>query len=126
MQIIRDYQAILNQFDFYGSYVTEVKWSEDLFDLILTVNYFHDMPKGCKNCDVLVILKDCDVALFNVSQDAKQDITADDRMAISYNAYSIESFNVTKENNHLKLIVGTTIKNHKWLEAKCRELWIEI
>ena len=125
MKRIRDYQAVLHQFDFYGSYVAEIKWSEDLFDLILTVNYFDDLPSGCKNQDIRIILKDCDVAIFSVPQEAKRGIAGNNKMAISYVAYSIESFDVIKENSKLKVIIGTTINNHRWLEADCCELWIE-
>ena len=125
MRIIKDYQAIKDKFDFYESYVTGIKWSEDLFDLILTLNYFNDQPSGCKNKDINVILKDCNVALFNVPQEAKEDLAANNRMAISYVAYSIETFEVIKEANNLKVIVGTTTNNHKWLEANCCELWVE-
>ena len=122
---IKDIKTILENFDFYESFVTKIKWSKDLFDLIITVNYFWDSPSGCKDKDINIILKDCDFAKFDVTKSVIKQKTAENRMAISYCAYCIESFEITGEQSNLEVNVYTTTENHTWLTAKCKNVLVE-
>jgi len=125
MKIVKGHEKIIKQFDFFESYVTKIEWSEDLFDLIITVNYFWQDKNDCQNQNIKIILKNCTFVSFDSPQNNVQSSAFERSMAQSYVLYSIQSFSVRKEKNKVDLKIGTTELEHQWLNAQCFDLWVE-
>ncbi len=125
MKIIKGYDNICRQFDFFESYVTKIEWSSDLFDLMICVNYFWQDKNECQNKDVKIILKNCSYASFDSPQNIGICIEEENSMAKSYVLYSISSFKVKKDENALSVDIDTTERDCHWLNAKCSDLWVE-
>lgn len=125
MQIIKSKEEIMNRFDFFESYVNKIAWSEDLFDLIITVNYFWQDENNCKDCDVKIILKNCTFVSFDSPQNSINCNNFERTLADSYVMYSIQTFEVEKDKDKLIVQIGTTELNHKWLKVQCSDLWVE-
>lgn len=125
MKIAKGREKIMKQFDFFESYVNKIEWSDDLFDLIITVNYFWQDENNCKDCDIRIILKNCTFVSFDSPQNNINCNNYERTLASSYVLYSIETFLVEKNKDSLNVQIGTTILNHKWLNAQCTDLWVE-
>lgn len=125
MKIVKGVEKIRQQFDFFEGYVSKIEWSKDLFDLIISVNYFWQDNNNCQNKEVKIILKDCTQATFNSPQNSGICSDIDKSMAKSYVLYSIQLLNIEKENDKWRVIIYTTELEHKWLDALCSEMLVE-
>ena len=50
---------------FYECYISGIKWNNTLEDLLISVNYFWDEPKGYKEKDIILNFKKCTKVAFN-------------------------------------------------------------
>ena len=125
MKIVKGFEKIEKQFDFFESYVDKIEWSEDLFDLIITINYYWQDENNCKNRDIRLILKNCTYVSFDSPQNKINPSTFERTSAYSYVLYSIQSFLTKKNTDNINVQIGTTELDHKWLNAQCSDIWVE-
>lgn len=61
---------VLEHFDFTDSIVTEVRWADNLIDLIVVVDYYWDIQEGHDNTRMIkIIFEHCTKADFQISTD---------------------------------------------------------
>ncbi|MCG3086909.1 hypothetical protein [Sporosarcina cyprini] len=62
------FQDVIENFDFKDSVVTEVRWSDNLMDLIVNVDYYWDIQDGHDTTRILkIIFESCQKVDFQIS-----------------------------------------------------------
>jgi hypothetical protein len=117
-------QDVLKNFDFTDSVVTEVKWADNLTDLIVVVDYYWDIQEGHNATRLLkIFFKNCKKADFQISTD----------LPLSPNEVSKESlFTIVlfkelaeSSDNQKHIGVFTTDYSKPWLSIVCSDVMLE-
>ena len=116
MIISKNFQDVNSVFDFYEGIIGDVRW-ENNTDLLISVCYFFDEPKGLK--DIIVRFKKCFSAKFDYT-----------KMILSVKEYSIatphpeiESISVKKSDSCINATITTSFSD--MIKICCDDIWIE-
>ncbi|MBH5318331.1 hypothetical protein I6N90_10980 [Paenibacillus sp. GSMTC-2017] len=118
---------ILEKFDFTDSIVTEVKWAENLLDLVVIVDYYWDIQDGREDTRLLkLVFKNCMKVDFQISKELP--IAIDET-----NKESLFTIILFKENTEYQynfdkkkyLEIFTTDYLNPWLSVVCCEVTLE-
>lgn len=123
--VVKGAKNILDSFDFYESYVQKIKWSEDLFDVEIVVNYFWEDENNCKDCDIKIIFKDIRRINFDSALNISDFGGRPRCECLSYEVYEIENFVVSEIDDRLKVTISTSALEHKSFVIECLDLWVE-
>jgi len=115
---------ILEKFDFTDSIVTCVKWSDNMIDLIVLVDYYWDIQEGRDNTRVLkLIFKNCIKANFQISKELplNNDVINTDSCFTIVLLKEKEASNLAK-NMEKQVEIFTTDYSMPWLSVVCGEV----
>ena len=120
MILSKDYTDINTVFDFYEGVISAISWDENGTDLILSVYYFFDEPKGCKDCDISIRFKNCSYAEFQLSNMIK----SKKQFGIEKIMPEVEKIEIIEDNGLLSAKIDTNFENDR-IHVTCEEIWIE-
>ena len=116
--ISKNFQDVNSVFDFYEGIIGDVRW-ENNTDLLISVCYFFDEPKGFQNKDIIIRFKKCFSAKFDYT-----------KMIFSVKEYSIvtphpeiESISVKKSDSCINVTITTNFAD--MIQICCDDIWIE-
>ncbi|WP_232242857.1 hypothetical protein [Paenibacillus sp. GSMTC-2017] len=127
MMLANNLIEILEKFDFTDSIVTEVKWAENLLDLVVIVDYYWDIQDGREDTRLLkLVFKNCMKVDFQISKELP--IAIDET-----NKESLFTIILFKENTEYQynfdkkkyLEIFTTDYLNPWLSVVCCEVTLE-
>lgn len=121
---------ILRYFDFTDSIVTEVKWADNLLDLIVVVDYYWDIQERRKNTRLLkLIFRNCIKVDFQIT---KEIFSLTPNEANKDSCFTIVRF---RQNSESKLLNEYSLQKHieiftmdyskPWLSVLCSEVNLE-
>lgn len=117
---------IFNKFDFTDSIVTQVKWSENLTDLFVIVDYYWDIQEGRDQARQLkIIFRNCKKAHFNITKE----LPLEDSASI-FSCFTIVMFTEKKGSalypcGYRNIEIYTTDYSEPWLSLSCSEVLLE-
>lgn len=115
---------VLEHFDFTDSIVTEVRWADNLIDLIVMVDYYWDIQEGHDNTRMIkIIFEHCTKADFQISTDLP--LSPDD-----VNKESLLTIVLFKElegssDKHKHVGIFTIDYSKPWLSIVCSNVVLE-
>lgn len=115
---------VLDNFDFTDSIVTEVKWADNLIDLIVVVDYYWDIQDGHDTTRLLkIIFKDCKKADFQI----RTELSLSPDEVNKESLFTIVLFKELAESSDKQKHVGifTTDYSNPWLSAVCSDVVLE-
>jgi hypothetical protein len=115
---------ILENFDFTDSIVTEVKWADNLTDLIVVVDYYWDTQDGHDTTRLLKIcFKNCKKADFQINTDLPLSPNEVNKESL----FTIVLFKELEESSDKQKHVGifTTDYSNPWLSIVCSDVMLE-
>ncbi|WP_200879272.1 hypothetical protein [Paenibacillus tyrfis] len=118
---------IMESFDFTDSIVTEVRWEENLLDLVVVVDYYWDVQDGRDDTRLLkIIFKNCVKADFQIGKElplSNNEINKESLFTIVLFKEKTESEFNTGNQKHMELF--TTDYSIPWLTVICSEVMLE-
>ncbi|WP_433943158.1 hypothetical protein [Paenibacillus sp. SN-8-1] len=118
---------VLENFDFTDSIVTEVKWDENLIDLIVVVDYYWDIQDGRDTTRLLkIIFKKCIKADFQISTElplTPDEVNKESLFTIVLFKELVESKNNSDEQKYVGIF--TTDYSKPWLSVVCSDIMLE-
>jgi hypothetical protein len=121
---------ILENFDFTDSIITDIKWTNNLLDLVIIVDYYWDIQEGREETRLLkIIFKNCVKADFKIN---KKVLPYSEISTVSFftiilfkeNAES-DFLNEYSTNKQQHLEIYTTDYSTPWLSVLCSEVTLE-
>lgn len=127
MVLANNVNDIMEKFDFTDSIVTEVRWAENLLDLVVVVDYYWDIQDGRDETRLLkLIFKNCVKADFQISKEfplSNDEINKESLFTIVLFKEKTESeFNSDKQKY---MEIFTTDYSNPWLTVICNEVMLE-
>ena len=125
MILSRGIRSLTEDFCFTDSIVTDIRWDDNLLDLLVVTWYYWDIQEGKKIARELTIrLKNCRQANFAITKcyDMVHKTELRDYI-ISW--YTITHCTAEEKNGLIEVSIKTIDDDPKWLFAKCEEIWIE-
>lgn len=117
-------QDILENFDFTDSIVTEVKWSDNLIDLILVVDYYWDIQDGHDTTRILkIIFKSCKRADFQISTELPLSPEEVNKESLFTIVLFKELAGSSDKQQHVGIF--TTDYSKPWLSVVCSNVMLE-
>lgn len=117
----------MTKYDFTDSIVTQVKWAENLLDLMVVVDYYWDIQEGRDETRLLCItFKDCISADFKFGKTLpiyEDEVNIESCFTIVLFNENLESEAVTK--NYKCIEIHTTDYSRPWLSVICRDVILE-
>ncbi len=115
---------VMENFDFTDSIVTDVKWADNLMDLVVIVDYYWDLQEGHDNTRLVkLIFKNCTKADFQISTELplKPDVI---------NKESLFTIVLLKElsgslDKQQHVGIFTTDYSKPWLSVECTNVSLE-
>ncbi len=125
--IASNLDEVFEKLDFTDSIITDIKWENNLIDLVLYIDYYWDLQEGFKETRMLrVTFKSCLKAGFLMTQNL---IEMSDSEVQSYilSWFTIVSFRKSNiENKNLNCIeIFTTNFTNPWLTVVCKEIQVD-
>ena len=125
--LAKNLHDVLENFDFTDSIVTEVKWAENLIDLIVVVDYYWDIQNNCDTTRLLnIVFKNCSKVGYHISSAlplSPSEINKESLFTIVLFKELAESgFNLDKQ-KHVGIF--TTDYSKPWLSVECSEVILE-
>lgn len=125
--IASNLDEVFEKLDFTDSIITDIKWENNLIDLVLYIDYYWDLQEGFKETRMLrVTFKSCLKADFLMTQNL---IEMSDSEVQSYilSWFTIVSFRKSNiENKNLNCIeIFTTNFTNPWLTVVCKEIQVD-
>jgi len=118
---------ILNNFDFTDSIVTEVRWADNLVDLVVVVDYYWDIQEGRDTTRLLkIVFKNCSKADFQIEAEPPLNPDVVNRDSI----FTIVLFR-ERLGNQIDLVgkkcvdIFTTSYSKPWLSVGCSDVMLE-
>lgn len=121
MVLSRNFEDIHSTYDFCEGIITNICWSENLTDLLLTVYYFFDSPIGLKDKDIRIRFKNCSAVTFNCTNM----LTAMKQYGIVTPHPEIEHILSQKIESCIRVIVSTNY-DPSMVSLSCDEIWLEL
>lgn len=124
---------ILDNFDFTDSIVTEVKWADNLLDLVVIVDYYWDIQDGKDDTRLLkLIFKDCVKSIFQISKEILPFSVNETNINSCFtivlfkektNSELLNEYNLPYTQKHIEIF--TTNYSKPWLSVLCSEVLLE-
>lgn len=118
---------ILENFDFTDSIVTEVKWADNLIDLIVVVDYYWDIQEGRDTTRLLkIVFKNCIKVDYQISKSillTPDEINKESLFTIVLFKELVENEENPDKQKHVGIF--TTDYSHQWLSIVCSEVMLE-
>lgn len=115
---------VLENFDFTDSIVTEVKWADNLMDLILVVDYYWDIQDGQDTTRLLkFIFKNCIKTEFQI----KTELPLSPNEVNKESLFTIVLVKELEKSSDKQKHVGvfTTDYSKPWLSVVCSDVMLE-
>ena len=120
MILTKNYEDINRIYDFNEGIICDVRWDENVVDLLVTVYYYFDGPKGLSNKDVVICFKNCTSFVY----DAKNMIESIKKLTIIKPHPTIDSIEIQKGSSlNVKLFTNYA---SPMFSIICDEIWIEL
>ncbi len=120
MVIYKTIEEIKEKFDILDSIICDVKWDDNLLDLIITVDYYEG--KSISEKLYKIRLKDCFEANFKMPKNMKE-TPISERKGYIWSWYTALHMDVIKT-DCIEVNIITNMDTN-WLHAKCEEICIE-
>ncbi|WP_438434231.1 hypothetical protein [Gorillibacterium sp. sgz500922] len=118
---------ILQNFDFTDSIVTEVKWADNLIDLIVNVDYYWDLQEGRDTTRVLkLVFKECIRADFQLNTELpllSNKVNIDSLFTIVLIKELSEQETITDK--QIRVGIFTADYSKPWLSVVCTNVILE-
>ncbi|CAM3843236.1 hypothetical protein [Marinicrinis lubricantis] len=115
---------VLEDFDFTDSIVTDVKWADNLIDLIVVVDYYWDIQDGHDTTRLLkIIFKNCKKADFQISTElplSPDEVNKESLFTIVLFKELAESLD-----NQKRVGIFTSDYSKPWLSVVCSDVMLE-
>lgn len=118
---------VLENFDFTDSIVTEVKWADNLTDLIVVIDYYWDMQEGHDTTRLLkIIFKNCIKADFQISTELPLNPDEVNKESL-FTVVLFKEVEESENNSGKQKRVGifTTDYSKPWLSVVCSDVMLE-
>ena len=117
-------QDVLKNFDFTDSVVTEVKWADNLTDLIVVVDYYWDIQDGYDTTRLLkIIFKNCKKADFQFSKEHLLTLDEVNKESLFTIVLFKELAGSSDKQQHVGIF--TTDYSKPWLSVVCSNVMLE-
>ncbi|MCG3089819.1 hypothetical protein [Sporosarcina cyprini] len=112
------FQDIIGNFDFTDSVVTEVRWSDNLMDLIVNVDYYWDIQDGHDTTRILkIIFEGCQKVDFQISGEIPLCLDSVNKESLFTIVLFKELTGSSGEQQHLGIFTADYSK--PWLSVVC-------
>lgn len=125
--IASNLDEVFEKLDFTDSIITDIKWENNLIDLVLYIDYYWDLQEGFKETRMLrVTFKSCLKADFLMTQNLIEMSDSEVQFYI-LSWFTIVSFRKSNiENKNLNCIeIFTTNFTNPWLTVVCKEIQVD-
>lgn len=115
---------VLENFDFTDSIVTEVKWADNLMDLIIVVDYYWDIQDGQDTTRLLkLIFKNCKKVEFQINAEPSLSPNEVNKESL----FTIVLVKELAESSDKQKHVGIFITDYSkpWLSVVCSDVMLE-
>gem|GEM_PF-1182858 len=133
MILSKGFEAFIDDYCFTDSTVIEVKWDNNLLDLLVVFDYFWDIHQGKKESRKLTVrFQNCMRANFNMpnvfekTPQKFKNMSQDELSSYIYGWYTITHYYAEMNNGLIDVSFRTVDENPQWLVIKCEEIWVEI
>ncbi|MBA9087232.1 hypothetical protein FHR92_003714 [Fontibacillus solani] len=127
MVLANNVSDIFENFDFTDSIVTEVKWADNLLDLIVVVDYYWDIQDGRRDTRLLkLVFKNSVKVDFQINKElplSSDEINKESLFTIVLFKENRESKYSSNKQKHLEIF--TTDYSKSWLSVVCSEVILE-
>ena len=125
--IASNFNEILEKLDFTDSIITEIRWENNLLDLVLVVDYYWDIQEGKEKTRMLkIIFKSCLKADFQMTHNLVE-IPDKEIQSHFLSWYTIIGFRKADSNykNSICVKIFTTDYSNPWLTVVSKSVKVE-
>ena len=120
MILSKDFHTINTSFDFYEGIISKIFWTENFTDLLISVYYNYDTPKGLKDKEVIIRFKKCCKLTF----DYTNMLSSMKEFGIVTPHPEILEVALIMEGEYIKARISTNYET-SMISLLCDEIWIE-
>jgi hypothetical protein len=121
MVIYKTIEEIKEKFCILDSIICDVRWDENLLDLLITIDYY--IGKSSEVKLYVIRMKYCNEAHFKMPKQMKKVLPKENQTGYIWSWYTAFAMDIEKKES-LEINIITN-EDNKWLHAKCEEVWIE-
>ena len=122
MILAKDLDVFNSKYDFTDSIVTDINWDSNLLDLLVTLDYYWDIPE--ENNKLTIRFKNCRETIFALPK-AYESTPKSELQSYVYSWYTITNWMAVEESGLLRVNIKTVDDDPRWLTVLCDEIWLE-
>ena len=122
MVLSKDIEIFNHEYGWTDGFITELRWDENLLDLLVTVNTYEGKNKEGRN--LTIRFKYCREVNFDMNK-RFDNVSEEERSDCVFSWYTIEKYELIEEDSLITFTIGAFDDSPRWLKIKCDEIWVE-